>query len=96
MGHGEQWGAIFGDDQDSTTPLLYEVLESGRLVAEADVELRGDDGVLRTESGLALAYPATPLRYLALCATNSAGPEMTRFSECLPGVRWRDRIGLRD
>ncbi|HET8654485.1 MAG TPA: hypothetical protein VFL93_03040 [Longimicrobiaceae bacterium] len=91
MVHGEQWSAVFEDVPGATAPLLPEILERGTYVGEGEVELEGGDGVVRMETGFALAYPETPLRYLALCATNSAGPEPTRefvtaFPWCAEGV----------
>lgn len=77
MVHGDQWRAV-AESVEFVREMVPRLLERGRLVAEADVEIRGEDGVARAESGFALAYPDTPLRYLALCATNSAGSEIFR------------------
>lgn len=90
MFHRDQWKAIF-ETEGLAERFLHKLLEAGSLVAQYNVELPGEDGIGRTEEGFALAYPATPLRYLALCATNSSGSELTRelqaaFPWCAEGI----------
>lgn len=79
MTHAEHWSAVLGDRESSLATLLPRTIERGALVAEATVHLDDERGSnSRRETGFALKYPATPLRYLALCATDSTGPVIER------------------
>lgn len=89
MVHGEQWSALT-DDRRLTEALIPTLLELGSAGNEAAVTFF-DQGVPRKEVGFTITYPETPLRFIALCATNSATEERyrefnTAFPLCHEGI----------
>lgn len=98
MVHGDHWDAIFDDQEQVMDQVLVPLLESGNVVAQARHEIPDESGVPILKTVFALDWPETPLRYMAICATDPAANEPeddllhTFFPFCAEGVEVDLRI----
>ena len=95
MVHGDHWGAVFDIDEPVLVELIAELLNKGKLTGKGGSKFPSHPG-MPMEGPFALAWPETPLRFLALCIprpdkTNSAEYH-NGFPFCAEGVEVELRI----
>lgn len=79
MGHGNHWDALEGDVERTVARIIPMVLDSGKIIDSVSFQYEPEDGPPRIETAHAFEHPPTPLRFMALVATDSSGPETRNF-----------------
>lgn len=71
MGHGNHWQAISGDTEKAYTHWIPTILAKGKLTDSKMFDFSDGESLPREEKAVGIVYPETPLRFLALVATDS-------------------------
>lgn len=79
MGHGNHWEAIGADTEEAITHWIPKVVSNGVLTAATKFDFDDGETPPREEEAVGIVYPQTPLRFLAIVATDSTQEPPSRF-----------------
>lgn len=97
MGHGNHWETVENDIEALLPRIIPAVIANGEILGESPFEHTTEDGRTLTEKVTAIAFPATPLHYLVLVASDSSKRKQSNYvfsayPYCADGVINRIRI----